>query len=87
VPRLVDRELLAVWKADRRKQAPPLIGDVTRRFDAFGTQLGECGINVITHQVKLMAPVTFSRVNSQLGSVTTSAYGRVTERRPFAVCQ
>jgi hypothetical protein len=64
---LVDREFPAVWQADRRQEPPSLIGDITRHLDAFGLQLGEGGMNVVTHQIKLVAAVAVSRMNSQLG--------------------
>ena len=67
MPGLIDRELFAVRQADRRQQSPPPIGDVPRHLDALGAQLGEGGVNVITHQVQLMTAVTVGRMHRQLG--------------------
>lgn len=67
MPGLVDGEFSAVWQADGRQQTPAQIGDVARYFDAFGPQLGEGGLDVVTHQVKLMTPVTVTWMNSHLG--------------------
>ena len=57
MPGLIDREFPAVRQADCRQQPPPLIGDVARHFDAFGPQLGQGGLDVVTHQVQLVPPV------------------------------
>ena len=67
MPGFVDRQFSAVRQADRSQQPPALIGYLSRDFDPFAPQFGEGGMDVITHQVKLMAAVSVGRMNRKLG--------------------
>jgi len=67
MPGLVDRQFSAVRQADRSEQPPALIGNVSRHFDALVPQFGERGVDVVTHQVKLMAGFTVGWMNGKLG--------------------
>src|SRR5579859_4570954 len=57
VPRLVDRELLAVGEADRGDQSPALLGHAARHLDSLAPQFRERGLDVVAHQVELMPRV------------------------------
>ena len=46
---------------------PALIGYTARHLNSLVLQFGERGVDVVTHQVKLMAAVTVCRMNSKLG--------------------
>jgi len=63
---LIDGEFAAVRQADCGEQAPALIGDVPRHFRSFVPQLGECGMDVVTHQVKLVVAVPVGWMNGKL---------------------
>jgi len=67
VPGLVDRELAAVRQADRGEQAPAHIGDLLRDFGSLTLQLGEGGVDVVAHQVELVAALPVGRVDGKLG--------------------
>jgi hypothetical protein len=67
MPGLVDRQFSAVRQADRSQQPPALIGHVPRHFDSLVPQFGESGMDVVTHQVKLMAAVSVDWMDSKLG--------------------
>ena len=64
---LIDGQFSAVREADRGQQHPALIGHAARHLDSFVPQFGEGGVDVVTHQVKLMAALTVGRMNSKLG--------------------
>src|SRR6266702_4490313 len=66
VPGLVDGELRSVRQADRREQSPALIGDVPCHAGALGRELGQRGVDVVAHQVQLMAGL-FGWVDGELG--------------------
>jgi len=53
MPWLVDAELRAVGQADRRQQAPALIGDLPGHLDPLTAQLGQGGVDVVAPQVQL----------------------------------
>jgi hypothetical protein len=67
VPGLIDGEFGAVWQADRGEQPPALIRDVPCRFDSIAPQLSEGGMDVVAHQVELVAALAVGRVNRKLG--------------------
>ena len=67
MPGLVNREFRAIWQADRREQPPALVGHFPCHFDSPGPQVGEGGLDVITHEVKLVAAFAVGRVDSELG--------------------
>jgi hypothetical protein len=67
MPGLVDGKLRAVRQADCCEKPPALIGDTPGHFGSLALQLGEGGLNVVTHEVELVMARTVSRVNSKLG--------------------
>jgi hypothetical protein len=67
MPGLVDGKLRAVWQADGRDEPPALIGDVPGHLGALALQLGEGGLNVVTHEVKLVTACTIGWMNGKLG--------------------
>src|SRR5712691_9873794 len=77
VPGLVDGELGAVGQADRGHQAPALIGDVLADLGSLGAQFGERGVDVVAHQVELVAAFPVGGMNRQLS-------GRQGEDEPAA---
>ena len=82
---LVDGKFFAVWQADCGQQAPALIGDIARHLYSFTAQFSERGMDVVTHQVKLVAAVAVSRMHSQFGGrqgENKPAATRVTDGRP-----
>lgn len=90
MPGLVDGKLRAVWQADYCEKPPALIGDIPGHFGSLAPQLGEGGLNVITHEVQLVMARTFSRVNSKLGrrqSENEPASARVYRGHAHHVCE
>src|ERR1700730_6597038 len=67
VPRLVEGQFSAVRQADRSEQPPALVGHASRHFAPLIPQFGERDVDVVTHQVKLMAGCTVGWMNSKLG--------------------
>ncbi len=67
MPGFVDGQFSAVREADRGQEPPALIGYVSCHFDSLVPQFGERGVDVVTHQVKLMVAVTVDRMNGKLG--------------------
>src|SRR4029077_20883864 len=66
VPGLVDGKLRSVGQADRGHQAPALIGDLLRDLGSPGPQFGEGGVDVVAHQVELMAASPVGGMTRQL---------------------
>src|SRR5438552_14183756 len=62
---LVDGKLRAVGQADRGHQAPALVGDLLRDLGSPGPQFGEGGVDVIAHQVELVAAFPVGGMNRQ----------------------
>ena len=65
--RLINSKLRAVRQADRGQKPPALIRDITCHFDSLASQLGQGGLNVVTHEVELVMACTVSWVNGKLG--------------------
>ena len=61
------RELRAVWQPDRREKPPALVGHFPCHFNSLAPQVGEGGLDVVTHEVKLVTGLTVGRVNGELG--------------------
>src|SRR6266516_4410974 len=55
--------------------APALIGYIPRHFGSSALQFGKCGVNVVTHEVKLMVAAAVSWMDGELG-------GRQSEDKP-----
>jgi hypothetical protein len=90
MPGLINGKLGAVRQADRRKRPPALIRDVTCHFDSLAPQLGQGGLNVVTHEVELVTACTVSWVNGKLGrgqSENEPASARVGRRHAQYVCE
>jgi hypothetical protein len=90
VPRLVDGEFLAVGQPDRRDQPPSLVGNVAGYRHALGPQFGQGGVDVIAHQVQLVAASPVGRVNGELGrgqGEDEPAVPRIHRRQPQHVAQ
>jgi MFS family permease len=66
VPGLIDRKLRAVRQADGREQPPALIGDVPGHFDSLASQLGQGGLDVVTHEIELVMALTLGWMNREL---------------------
>src|SRR6266568_851997 len=66
VARLVEGELRAVGQPDRGQQAPALVGDLLGDRHALGPQAGERLVDVVAHQVQLMAALA-GGVHGKLG--------------------
>src|ERR1700730_4844876 len=75
--RLVKGELAAVGQPEARYQTPSHIVDVPCELDPLALQLAGSGLDVVTHEVQLMAAFAVSWMYSQLG-------GRQREDRPTA---
>jgi len=67
VPGFIDREFRAVWQADGRKESPALIGDIPCHLGAPALQFGQGGLDVVTHEIKLMTAPAVSWMNRELG--------------------
>jgi len=67
MPGLVDRKFRAIRQADRREKPPALIRDIPCHFGSLASQLSEGRLDVVTHEVELVAALAVSRMNSQLG--------------------
>ena len=67
MPGLVDGKFRAIWQADRREKPPALIGHFPCHFGSLGPEVGEGGMDVVTHQVKLVTGPALGRVNGELG--------------------
>lgn len=67
MPGFIDGKLRAVWQADCRKKPPTLIGDLLCHFDALALQFAQGGLDVVTHEVKLVTALTVSWVDGKLG--------------------
>ena len=90
MPGLVNGKLRAVRQADCCEKPPALIGDIPGHFGSLAFQLGEGGLNVVTHEVELVMARTVSRVNSKLGrgqSENEPASARVYRRHAYHVCE
>ena len=90
MPGLIDGQLRAVWQADCRKKPPALIGDIPCHFGSPAPQLGESGLDVVTHEVELVMALTVSWMNSELGrgqSENKPASPRVCRRHAEYVCE
>ena len=90
MPGLIDRKLGAVGQADRRKEPPALVGDIPRYFDSLAPQLGEGGLDVVTHEIELVMALTLDWMNSQLGrgqGEDEPACARVCRRHAKYVCE
>jgi hypothetical protein len=67
VPGFIDRKFRAIWQADGREESPALIGDILCHLGALALQFGEGGLDVFTHEVKLMTAFAVSGMNRELG--------------------
>ena len=65
MPGLVDGEFRAVWQADRREKPPALVGHFPCHFNSLAPQVGEGGLDVVAHEVKLVTGLTVGRVNGK----------------------
>ena len=87
--RLVDGEFGAVRQPDRRQQAPALVGGLPRDRDALGLEPRERLVDVVAHQVQLMAALV-GGVHSKLGrwhGEDEPAAARVHGGQPEDVCE
>jgi hypothetical protein len=90
MPGLINSKLRAVRQADRGQKPPALIRDITCHFDSLAPQLGQGGLNVVTHEVELVMACTVSWVNGKLGrgqSENEPASARVSRRHAQYVCK
>ena len=67
MPGLIDGKLRAVRQADCRKKPPALVGDISCHLGSLAPQFGEGGLDIVTHEVKLVMTVTVSWMNRELG--------------------
>jgi hypothetical protein len=67
VPRLVDRQVGAARQADRGEQPPALVAHRAGHLHALGAQLVEHPLEVVAHQVQLVAGLFLGRVHGDLG--------------------
>jgi hypothetical protein len=49
------------------QEPPALIGDISCYFDSLAYQLGEGGLDIVTHEVELVMALTLNWMNSKLG--------------------
>ena len=90
MPGLINSKLRAVRQAERGQKPPALIRDVTCHFDSLAPQLGQGGLNVVTHEVELVMACTVSWVNRKLGrgqSENEPASARVSRWHAQYVCE
>jgi hypothetical protein len=90
MPGLVDGKLRVVWEADCGEKPPALIGDIPGYFDSLAPQLGEGGLNVVTHEVEPVTAHIVSWVNGKLGrrqSENEPASARVGRRHAQHICE
>ena len=90
MPGLINSKLRAVRQADRGQKPPALIRYVTCHFDSLAPQLGQGGLNVVTHEVELVMACTVSWVNGKLGrgqSENEPASARVSRWHAQYVCE
>jgi hypothetical protein len=90
MPGLINSQLRSVRQADRGKKPPALIADITCHFDSLAPQLGQGGLNVVTHEVELVMACTLSWVNGKFGrgqSENEPASARISRRHAQYVCE
>jgi hypothetical protein len=90
MPGFINSKLRAVRQADRGQKPPALIRDVTCHLDPLAPQLGQGGLNVVTHEVELVMAWTVGWVNGKLGrgqSENKPASARVRRWHAQYVCE
>src|SRR3954454_778773 len=63
---LVERHRAPTGNLERRGDAPPLFGNLTRELDAFALQSCDGRMDVVAHQVKLMVSALIGRMGRKL---------------------
>lgn len=77
VPGLIEPELVSSRQLQAGGDAPTLVRDGRRYFDAFGLQRFDGGVNVVAHQVEFVPAGFLDWVNREFG-------GRQGEYEPAA---
>ena len=67
MPGLVDGKLRAVGQADGGKKPPALIGDIPCHLHSLAPQLGQGGLDVVSHEVELVMALAVGWMNGKLG--------------------
>jgi NAD(P)-dependent dehydrogenase (short-subunit alcohol dehydrogenase family) len=90
VPGLIDGKLRPVWQADCGQESPALIGDIPGHLNSLAAQLRQGGLDVIAHEVKLVAALALRWVNGELGwgqGEDEPASAGVNRRHAKGVCE
>lgn len=64
---LVQPELGSAWKRDGSHEAETGFGDWAAELYASGSEVGDCGFDVVAHQVELGVSSLFGWMDAQLG--------------------